>query len=112
MPCVSRSRVNVHAHKLVLVAVISLRLSCRLYGLQTSFLLFLRQVLQLLLVHLICLLFLLLFEATFLAHDLMEGVGLEVEHVRELAQRVDLIILERIEIEADTLKVHNEDVRS
>ena len=58
------------------------------------------------------LLFLLVLKATLLAHNLVERVWLEVKNVGEFAEAVDLVVLERVEVEANSLQVHNEDVRS
>jgi hypothetical protein len=40
----------------------------------------------------------------------VEAIWLQVKHVREGAESVDFIILERIEVEANPLQVHNENI--
>jgi len=53
---------------------------------------------------LLVLVFILLFlETTLLTHDFVERVRLQVEHVGERAERVDFIVLESVEVEANTL---------
>ena len=52
-----------------------------------------------------------LVETVFFPHDLIERVRLQVEVSGEFKQIVDLVISESIEVEDDTLKVHNQNVR-
>mmetsp|Transcript_33660 Transcript_33660/g.51963 ORF Transcript_33660/g.51963 Transcript_33660/m.51963 type:complete len:204 (-) Transcript_33660:5923-6534(-) len=54
--------------------------------------------------------FLGLVESLFLVHDFPVGIRLEVEHLRELEQVVQLIILERVEVEHDSLEVDDQHV--
>ena len=54
----------------------------------------------------------LFFETVLLGHNFVEGIGLEIEHIGEGAVRVDLIVLEGIEVEADSLQVYDKDIWS
>ena len=56
-------------------------------------------------------LFLLLLKTVFFAHDLVEAVWLEIKYVGEGAEGVDFVVLERVEVEADPLKMHDKNVR-
>ena len=58
----------------------------------------------------IFLLILLLLESILFAHDLVEAIWLQVKYVREGAERVDFIVLERVEVEANPLQVNNENI--
>jgi hypothetical protein len=46
-----------------------------------------------------------------LIHDLFKGKVTQVENCGEIEVRIDLIILERIEVKLDSLQVYNQNVR-
>ena len=115
---ISSTGMHVDTDKLILITVILIRFTCLFLSLAFGCKLllghlFLIILLVLLLIAETGLFNLLLFLKTILlAHDLMEGVRLKVEDVGEFTERVDLIILEGVEVEADTLQVDDKDVRS
>ena len=109
---------HVDTDELILIAVILVRFTCLFLSLAFGC--------KLLLCHLfliILLVLLLIAETSFfdlllflktilLAHDFMEGVWLKVEDVREFTERVNLVVLESVEVEADALQVDDKDIGS
>ena len=117
MAHVGCARVHVDANKLVLEAVFAFRLPSLFFNLATLLQFFLSQGLQLFfLLERISdgtfALLLLLLQSVLFAHDLEEAVGFEVEDLRELAKRVHLVCLKRLEVETNTLQVNNKNVGS
>ena len=90
---ISSTRVDSNAYQLVLPAVVLFR--PRLVVIRGGLLLGIRPLIS-------CgfiLVFLLLLLPALLAHDLVEGVGFQVEDRGEFEERVDLVVAEGVEIE-------------
>ena len=94
---ISSTRVDSHTYQLVLPAVVLL--GPRLVVIHGGLLLGIRPLISGGLI----LVFLLLLLAALLAHDLVEGVGLQVEDRGEFEERVDLVVAEGVEVEDDAL---------
>lgn len=90
---ISSTRVDSHTNQLVLPAVVLF--GPRLVVIRGGLLLGIRPLIS---GGLILVFFLLLLPAL-LAHDLVEGVGFQVEDRGELEERVDLVVAEGVEIE-------------
>lgn len=102
MTSISSARVNVNTDEFVLEAIITFGFFCLSFGL-TSLLNFLfSHVFLINLLRVLVFIFLFL-ETTLLAHDFMERIGLQIEDVGERAERVDFIVLESVEVKANTL---------
>ena len=114
MAGIGRARVNVDTDELVLEAIISIWLPDFLLTFFLGLDLLLSELLLICLLltgeTTIFLLILLLLESILFAHDLVEAIWLQVKHVREGAERVDFIVLERVEVEANPLQVNNENI--
>ena len=114
MTGIGSARVNVDADELVLEAIISIWLPNFLLTLLLGLDLLLSELLLICLLltgeTTIILLILLLLESILFTHDFVEAIWLQVKYVREGAERVDFIVLERVEVEANPLQVHNEDI--
>ena len=115
MAGVGSARVNIDTDKLVLEAIISIWLSDFLFTLLFGLNFLLSELLLVCLLlageTTVFLLILLLLEAILFAHDLVEAVWLQVKHIGERAECVDFIILERVEVKANPLQMHDENVR-
>jgi len=98
MARISRPRMNIHPHQLILKTVILNRLRLPLFLLFFRLSLFRR------------LFFLLLGVFALFAEDFVIRVWLEIQHGWELHQRVDFNILESLERENDTLQVDDQHV--
>jgi len=97
------TRVNSDASKLVLEAILSLRLDLLLIGVSIASW-------RLSLLFILLLALFLLSEPVLLAHDFVVGVRSEVEVLRELVVLVHLVVLERVEVEDDSLQMHDQHV--
>ena len=116
MTGIGSARVNVDANELVLEAIISIWLPDFLLTFFLGLDLLFGELLLICLLltgeTTIFLLILLFLESILFTHDLVEAIWLQVKYVREGAERIDFIVLKRVEVETNPLQVHNEDIGS